>query len=191
MQLADILQFSLVALSWLFLVFKILPYVRLDGFRQNMFAIRDELFDYAADGNISFDQPAYVMLRRQMNGFIRYGHQLTVFRCLTTVAIHKVSGRPTNTEWYSEWQTALASVEDAQVREKLEYFHKKGMMLAVKRLLFGSPLLWIVTLIFSVQMVFQGAAKGFVQLLKMASKKTFTGPINDRLIEEAAQGEFA
>jgi hypothetical protein len=190
-QLAIVLQFSVVAILWATLVFKILPYARLDGFRQKMFGIRDELFDYAADGGIAFDHPAYVLLRRQMNGFIRYGHQLTVFRCLMTAAIHKISGDALQGVWFSEWQKALDSIDDDRVREKLEDFHDRGMMLAIKRLLFGSPLLWMMTLIFMVQMAFQGAAKGLMQLIKMASKKVFTGPINDRLIEEAAQGEFA
>jgi hypothetical protein len=190
-QLANVLQFSVVAILWAILIFKILPDARLDAFRQRMFGIRDEMFDFAAAGNIPFDHPAYVLLRRQMNGFIRYGHQLTVFRCLMTAAIHKVSGRPTKGAWFSEWQGALDSLEDVSVRNEMENFHNRGMMLAIKRLLFASPLLWLMTLIFMVQILFQGAANGVIQLAKMASKRVFTGPINDRLIEEAAQGEFA
>jgi hypothetical protein len=65
------------------------------------------------------------------------------------------------------------------------------MMLAMKRLLYGSPLLWTMTLIFLVQSIYQGVTSGLMQALKAASRKVFTGPINDRLIEEAAQGEFA
>jgi hypothetical protein len=38
------------------------------------------MFDYAADGNISFNDPAYALLRKSMNGFIRYAHTLTFFR---------------------------------------------------------------------------------------------------------------
>ena len=75
---ANVLQFSVVAACWAFLFLKMIPEMRLDSFRQNMFAIRDELFDFAADGNIAFDHPAYMMLRNQMNGFIRYAHHLTV-----------------------------------------------------------------------------------------------------------------
>jgi hypothetical protein len=43
-----------------------------------------------------------------------------------------------------------------------------------------------------VEFVFQGVRQSLTQLAKNAAKKAFTtGPINDRLIEEAAQGEFA
>ena len=48
------------------------------------------------------------------------------------------------------------------------------------------------TAIFLVEFLFQGMRQSLMQLIKSAAKKAFiTGPINDRLIEEAAQGEFA
>jgi len=191
LQLANILQFSVVAIFGAVVLFKILPEVRLDSFRQQMFAIRDELFDFAADGHISFQHPAYVLLRRQMNGFIRYGHHLTVFRMLMSFAIHKIYGDSMPSEWQPDWENALNSIQNESVREKLKQFHHRGKVLAVKRLLSGSPLLWAMTLIFMVQLLFQGAAKGMRQLLKAASRKTLTGPINDRSIEEVAQGQFA
>jgi hypothetical protein len=43
----------------------------LDRFRQDVFGLRDELWDFAASGQISFDDPAYRLLRQLMNGFIR------------------------------------------------------------------------------------------------------------------------
>lgn len=190
-QLAVVLQFSVVALIWAFLIFKVIPDWRLDGFRQKMFSIRDEMFDYAADGNISFDHPAYIMLRHQMNGFIRHGHQLTVFRCLMMVAIRKVQGAPLKTSWHSEWEKSLDSLKGDEIRGVLKSFYQRSMWLAAKRLLFGSPLLWFITLLFMVQLLLQGMAKGIRDLVRMAAEKAFTGPINDRLIEETAQGELA
>lgn len=190
-QVAVVLQFSVVAFLWTILFFKFIPDARLDGFRQEMFSTRDEMFDYAADGNIAFDHPAYVMLRHQMNGFIRYGHQLTVFRCLMTVAIHKVYGTPLESSWHLEWQKALDSIESDGVRGTLMAFYQRSMWLAAKRLLFGSPLLWLMLSGFMAQLVTQGAVRGLRQLARAAAAKVFAGPINDRLIEETAQGEFA
>ncbi len=66
-QAAHALQTCVVAIIGITVIFKILPMLRLDCFRQNMFSVRDELFDYAAAGNISFDNPAYILLRLQMN----------------------------------------------------------------------------------------------------------------------------
>ena len=192
LQLANFLQFSVVAGFWIFVFGKMIPEWRLDSFRQDMFIVRDELFDYAADGYISFDHPAYRMLRRQMNGLIRYGHHLTVFRGLLTVAIHKVSGVPAGASWHDAWQKALDTIEDDSVRQKMERFHRRSMVLATGRLVLGSPLLLTMTLVFLVELLLQGARQSLMQLAKNAAKKAFTAsPINDRLIEEAAQGEFA
>src|SRR6266702_2818235 len=117
-ELANILQISVVGILWSVLIFKILPMYRVDSFRQKMFCVRDELFDYAADGNIAFDNPAYISLRRQMNGFILHGHQLTVFRCLVTAAIHKISGSGQDVSWHSEWQKSLDNIESDAVRDR-------------------------------------------------------------------------
>ena len=191
LQLANVLQFFLVIVFSIFVLYKMVPELRLDSFRQNMFIVRDELFDYAADGNIAFDHPAYTLLRRQMNGFIRYGHHLTVFRGFLTLCIHRVLSSSGRTDWHAEWQTALQSIEDASIRRKLEQFYDREMKLAAIYLLAGSPLLWVVVCSFVVQLWFQGATESAKQLVKAAAKKAFTGPINNRLIEEAAQGEFA
>src|ERR1035438_863123 len=66
--------------------------VRIDSFRQNMFALRDELFDYASSGKISFSDPAYRLLRQSMNGFIRHAHRLTFFQIVTNMLAWKVVG---------------------------------------------------------------------------------------------------
>jgi len=190
-QLAVVLQFSAVAFLWTIFVFKVIPDARLDWFRQKMFSIRDEMFDYAADGNIPFDHPAYTMLRHQMNGFIRYGHQLTVFGCLMTLARRKIEGETRDASWHSEWQKSLDSLSSNEVRKSLMTFYQRSMWLAIKRLLFGSPLLWLATALIMIQLLLQGVAKGLRQLVRLAAEKAFTGPINDRLIEETAQGTFA
>lgn len=191
LQLANVLQLSVVAIFWLIVIFKMIPEVRLDSFRQGMFTVRDEMFDYAAEGNISFEHPAYVLLRRQLNGYIRFAHDLTVFRILMRVAAHKIRGEQQSSIWHADWEKAIQSIHNSDVENQLRNFHHRALMLAVKRLLFGSPVLWVMTMIFVVQLLFQGAAKGAGQLVKAASKKVFTGPINDRSIEEVAAGAAA
>lgn len=54
----------------------------IDHFRQEMFVLRDELFDEAADGLLPFDHQAYCTLRRAMNGCIRFGHKLSLLEVL-------------------------------------------------------------------------------------------------------------
>lgn len=190
-QLANVLQFSVVAALWAIVLFKMIPAMLLDSFRQQMFAVRDELFDFAADGHIPFNHPAYILLRRQMNGFIRYAHHLTVFRILMTAAIHKVSGKPEAKGWSEDWERARFSVKSDYVKTRLDQFHRQAMTLAFKRIVIGSPLLWAITSLFIVQLLFKGAAKSLSQLIRMAARKALRGPINDRSIEEVAQGVAA
>lgn len=91
LQIANVLQLVVVVALSLFVLFRALPTYRVDSFRQMMFCVRDELFDFAAQGNVSFNDPAYILLRQQMNALIRYGHQLTVFRMVMTYVINTAS----------------------------------------------------------------------------------------------------
>lgn len=49
-----------------------------DYTRQELFTLRDELFDYAADGHISFDDEAYLTTRTMINGVIRFTHSVSL-----------------------------------------------------------------------------------------------------------------
>lgn len=53
-----------------------------DKFRQEIFALRDELFAEASDGLIDFNHPAYTTLRRMMNGSIRFSHRINLLGIL-------------------------------------------------------------------------------------------------------------
>jgi len=64
-------------LLWI-LIFWLVPDYRVDAVRQKLFSIRDSLFDEAAAGKISFDDPSYRMLREQINNFIRVAHKLNL-----------------------------------------------------------------------------------------------------------------
>ncbi|HVA81757.1 MAG TPA: hypothetical protein VNF29_12600, partial [Candidatus Binataceae bacterium] len=54
----------------------------LDILRQRLFAIRDDLFDFAADGGIEFGNPIYRELREDINNFIRFAHKLSFARMI-------------------------------------------------------------------------------------------------------------
>lgn len=190
LQIANILQATVVVALWSFVIFKLLPTYRIDSFRQRLFCVRDEMFDFAADGNIAFDDPAYMLLRRQMNGLIRNGHQLTLFRSLMTIAIQRISGTQT-TSWNQAWEASLENLQSEDVRAKMKKFHERGMMITASYLILGSPALWVVFLIAALCIFAQGATMGIKQLIKAASKKVLSGPLDQRFIEEAAVGTFA
>lgn len=45
--------------------------------RHKLFKVRDELFDYAAKGNVSFEHDDYKRVREALNDFIRFAHVMS------------------------------------------------------------------------------------------------------------------
>lgn len=76
--LASIISAGL--LVWL--VFFAYQTYRVDKLRQDLFAIRDALFDEALTEKISFDSEVYVVARQVTNGMIRFGHRLNALSML-------------------------------------------------------------------------------------------------------------
>jgi hypothetical protein len=186
-QAAHVLQTCVVAIIGITTFFKILPMQRLDCFRQNMFAVRDELLDYAAAGNISFNDPAYIVLRHQMNGMIRYGHQLTLFRVLVTWLMRFVSGEVQIYAWHDAWEKALGNLKSDAVRDQLAAFHNRSAAVAAKHLLSGSLVLWCALALTAFALFLRGAVRGTTQLLSAAARTILSsGPVNQRIIEEDA-----
>jgi hypothetical protein len=139
---ATILQSTIALLALCVIVFSLWPCVRLDAFRQNLFGLRDELFDYAASGRISFQHPAYRLLRQSMNGFIRYAHMISFYQITMTIFTWKAMKRvEPKFDWTKKWEAALVSIEDPEVKETLKEFHAKVGMMVAERIVLGSPLL--------------------------------------------------
>jgi hypothetical protein len=150
-QLSLVFQSALGAIILLTMFLILVPVLRLDIFRQKMFALRDELFDYAHDGNISFDHPAYRLLRSYMNGFIRYGHRLSPFQIsMRFFQLRLSEERRDANEWQRKWDSAIESIEDEQVRKSLEQFRFRSMFLVTNRIVLGSPILLVATIIMTV-----------------------------------------
>lgn len=60
------------------------PY-RVDILRNRLYQLRWELFEMASEGRLGalgLRDVTYLRIRRRLNGFIRYGHQFTLFRLL-------------------------------------------------------------------------------------------------------------
>lgn len=164
---------------------------RLDAFRQEMFTVRDELFDYAASGKIAFDDPAYRLLRQMMNGLIRYGHQLTLFRfCITFVEIQLV-GRDLKSKWSTKWETALANISSKKVQDDLKNFHEKSMALTATHFVFGSPVLISLLAVALLYLVLDRGIHNLKQIFYTAPKFTLSHILDTRMIENEAAAQAA
>lgn len=59
---------------------------RLDKTRQDLFAIRNDLFDKWAAMGMPFDDGAYGMVRTTLNGMIQFAHRISIIRLAAAIA---------------------------------------------------------------------------------------------------------
>jgi len=103
---------------WIFLFYFWRDY-RLDAFREHVFSLRDRLFLFAAQDGISFEHPAYRILRNRANIAIRYAHEFT----LTRMAV--VLGYPFRNQKSEaqKWMEAVNAIPSEETRLCLEEFN--------------------------------------------------------------------
>ncbi|MDF3241955.1 hypothetical protein [Pseudomonas veronii] len=88
---------------------------RLDKFRDKLFMIRGGLFDAAARGEIPLDHPAYLILRTNINGMIRFSHDLTFFRFLLMRSEMKSeAGKSRSAEYKRRVEASMVTLTDSQ-----------------------------------------------------------------------------
>jgi len=112
---------------------------RVSAFRERLFSIRDELFAFAADDGVSFDDPAYLQLRDLINGMVQFAHRVS-FLTLLTSARNSSSSRE-NSNQHQLWKKSLEVLEPA-AKERLERIHEEIFSAYMKQLVEGSIVLF-------------------------------------------------
>jgi len=159
--------------------------VRLDCFRQQVFTVRDELFDYAASGKISFDHPAYRLLRQSMNGFIRYGHKVSFWQSTVTWIAWRAASKPNRYQWESQWQEALKSLDD-KTRADLLRLYTSATRLVTKRIVYGSPVLLIALCASAIAVVLSVGLRSASDVMSAALSRTAEHAVDQRILNEEA-----
>ena len=178
-------SFISLALIW-YMWCRLFPQYRLDKFRQEMFKVRNELFLFAASGAISFDDPAYRLLRRSMNGYLRYAHRMTFYQiCITLLEWRFTSDRP-NLAWLRSWNQALREIRDPVVRQQMADFHRRSTNLAIRFVVTSSILLRIAVLISASGVLVHENIGSLHQALKKAAHATLARVVDLRLLEADA-----
>lgn len=125
---------SLLGLFWLWVVvFYLWPDFRHDAFRNDLFSLRDEMFLYAAKGNIPFGHPAYTMLRTRMNRLLLHGHDFTLTRMIFVIQTHDL-GR---NEWLEQWEKVVAELP-VDVQTVMRDFHLRVSIFVLQHVVFYS-----------------------------------------------------
>lgn len=134
-----------IAGIWILLFWCVRAY-RVDALRASIFALRGELFDLAARGDIAFDHPAYGQLRTTMNGFLRLAERIDL---MSTVLTNKaIAKAPPNTEphlYEARWKESLDTLSPGTAME-LNALRARMHFEIAKNILFNSPI-FIVTFI--------------------------------------------
>src|SRR6266576_646661 len=112
---------------------------RVDLFRQRLFELRDRVFDFARSGELSFDHPAYGILRSTINGFIRFGHRFGMFQIILFVSsIRRRDFQDAGElQFHERWRNATTDLPDS-TREKLNQFMLEMQLIVGDQLLFTS-----------------------------------------------------
>lgn len=176
---------SASGLALLFVLSFIWSAQRVDIFRQRMFAIRDELFDFAEAGGIDFGDPAYDLLRNSMNGFIRYAHRLSFFQVMITIARWNLTEQVHPLTWHQKWKEALASLPE-DVQRRLVDFHGRAMDAVARQLIGGSVVLVVLLLGSAAQLLIRGAWTSIRMVFRDASERAVKSVLDPRMLEEEA-----
>jgi hypothetical protein len=106
---------------------------RLDVFREDIFSVRDRMFLYAAKGNISFNHPAYTILRNRMNVLLRHGHEFTLTRMVFVLLTHG----NTNNEAVLQWEAAVEGLPE-RTQASMRDFNLSVVIFVLQHLVFFS-----------------------------------------------------
>lgn len=101
---------------------------RIDRLRDDIFALRDEMFDYAMSNGI-VDDPAYRRVRQAFNGMLRFCHKISFFRLSMAIALDKIwKDRPKPTPVNQVIDESSLSREH---KEKLKAYHIQMFILVI------------------------------------------------------------
>lgn len=108
-----IIFYSLIAGIWWLYAFAYRDFM-VDKTRVILFEIRDELFDRALEGDIGFDDKAYITTRNILNGLIRFTHNFSLLRFFILDQVKKNCDISTREEFAAEYKKALDNLSEEQ-----------------------------------------------------------------------------
>ncbi len=106
--------------------------------RQQLFELRDRLFDIAADERIEFSDTAYRQLREYLNGCIRFAHKI---KFGSFVAAALCPGLMTHKKY--NLPEAIERVTDEEVRQEMRDIFMKSVLILSSHMVIRSPFLLI------------------------------------------------
>src|SRR5262245_60997245 len=133
--------FLMVAAAW-FVYSSLYKRVRLDAFREELFTVRDDLFDFVWQRGLSYDERAYGMLRSSLNGMIRSAEDGSFNLMTFWVYMRLVNDSGAGAEKVTK---AIAAVEDLEARKHFEQVNERIGMIGLRQIWLEGPLSLVLT----------------------------------------------
>jgi len=108
---------------------------RIDILRQRLFELRDELFDFAAEGHITFSDEVYIQNRIFLNAMIRYAHRMTFTRAIIGTVFARTALSRIRTP-----AQLIPELPAGATKDKLFSIHQRANAAVFLHLVTGSPL---------------------------------------------------
>lgn len=112
---------------------------RVDLFRHRLFNLRYELFRLACTDKVAFDNEAYTLLRRSINGTIYFGHQFGSLELLLFAVCTKGEDGPVK-RYQEAWQRGITTLPPS-VQKELETIHRQVHMEILQQIFATSAIL--------------------------------------------------
>lgn len=131
---------SILSLAGILVLLRLHRDTAVDRFREDLFALRDEMFDFAASGGIEFRHPAYGMLRLTMNGFVRRADGLHLLRVVLLLLVSPREDRRGGGGFPAAWRRSLLDL-DSHGQARMNDYRDRMHRIVAPYLLFRSPVM--------------------------------------------------
>ncbi len=115
---------------------------RTDKIRQDVFKLRDSLFDEALKGNISFESEAYKLMRQIFNGYNRMAHRVTLLQFIFYLKSIDDDCMRVESDFIVKFNDSLRDLNSDQ-KALIEKYKTKFNALVIYNLITGSPFLMV------------------------------------------------
>ena len=108
---------------------------RTDRYREDLFTLRDALFDYMWENRVPFDLPAYRLTRQLLNGAIRAADSVSLWSLLLVAVFVR------RQQWHEDrLSVALDAIPDPALRShfrdvRVQFGHRLGRFLVAEGIL--------------------------------------------------------
>lgn len=183
---------SLISLAgiWILYFWLYISY-RVDSFRDELFSLRDELFDIARDGHIDYNHAAYGMLRSHINTAVKKGHKVSFTHFLVSkIFSYNDKAKAAYMESYNErWESAIDEL-DIETRNKLLEIRRRVITAILFQLVLTSSFLFFTTLSFIIILIFKKMGENTYLLLHKWFGDDVVNDVSDNLAFQTLVGGY-